>query len=153
VYLLEKIVGGDRAIIMSFIKLIKENSRNVNKVIDYLYNHSNQNNRHEGDGVIDDTYQNYIRLTNGSPPKFLYRIVDPLEYEEALQTGFLIPSQFYKRIHASVKPASQYGSRGFKVLRIEYSDSDGWHPKQGDVVYAVTYKKIPMRKIKVIRTI
>lgn len=88
-----------------------------------------------------------------SNTKYVYRIVDIEEWIYALKIGFLIPSKFYGRIHASFSPEPQYGKRGDFVLQIDYDVSDGWQKKQGDKEYLVTDKSIPINKIKPISRI
>lgn len=91
-----------------------------------------------------------LRLSNGQTPRVLFRIVDPKEWEEAQRTGFLSPSKFYGRIHASIKPERSYGMRDSVVLAIMYNESDGWAAKgnlDGDV-FAVTDQRIPLSRIR-----
>lgn len=90
-----------------------------------------------------------LRTTRGRSPKYLYRVMDTGEWNQAEQDGFLSPSQFYGRIHAALEPESKYGS-GSVVVRIDYDPSDEWKAKgnlDGDV-YAVTDNKISMSKVK-----
>lgn len=85
--------------------------------------------------------------------QYFYRIVDKQEWMNALSTGFLMPSEFYKRIHASYEPEYQYGKRGDIVLQIKYDSADEWFEKQGDKVYLVTYNKVSIDKITPIKQI
>lgn len=91
-----------------------------------------------------------LQLSNGQKPKVLFRVVDPKEWEQAQKTGFLSPSQFYGRIHASIKPERSYGMSDSVVLAIQYREQDDWTAKgniDGDV-YAVTDRRIPLSIVK-----
>lgn len=89
-------------------------------------------------------------MQNGKLPKFVYRIVEPSDWNR--DDEYLLPSPFYKRIHASSSPELKYGKTGDLILQIRYSESDEWHPKRAltGALYAVTYNKISKRKIKII---
>jgi len=78
-------------------------------------------------------------------PSFLYRVVSKDEYKQIHQRGYIEPSPFYNRIHASSEPQCRYGDI---VLQIKYVESDGWVAKWGDELYAVTDRKIPFNRIE-----
>ena len=90
----------------------------------------------------------------GSPiPNKLYRVVSEGEFRELILTGFLRPSEFYGRIHASPNPELKYGQRGSFVLEISTSPAHGWREKIGDDLYYVSSSKISINEIEVINRI
>jgi hypothetical protein len=91
-----------------------------------------------------------LRYIDGSTPDYVYRIIDPREME--VDERYILPSSFYGRIHVSAKPEKQYGKKGDLIIRIKFSDQDGWVSKEGGsgVIYGVTDKPIKKTKIKVI---
>lgn len=98
--------------------------------------------------IVDQ--QGPLMLSDGSEPDVLFRVADKNEWEEAQRSGFLTPSKFYGRIHASIKPERQYGMRDSIILAIKYRRVDGWYAKSnlGGDVYAVTDKRIPVSIIR-----
>ena len=92
-------------------------------------------------------------INESNTPSYVYRIVDKNELMDALKVGYLTPSKFYGRIHASYKPEPQYSKTGDRVLQIQFDHSDGWKEKQGDKVYLTTDSTISLDKVKVIDSI
>ena len=86
--------------------------------------------------------------STGDVPKNLYRYVSPEEWNQIKETGEMMPSDFYKRIHASASPEERYNEKDNVLLEIEYKPEDSWYAKMGDKVYGVTTKKIPISRIK-----
>lgn len=84
---------------------------------------------------------------NGQRPRYLFRYVGEDEYNSIIETGYMHPSKFYHRIHASGEPETQYRERGTRLLLIKTSESDEWKAKLGDKVYATTYSRIPMARL------
>lgn len=95
--------------------------------------------------------QNSIVLEDGSTPQFLFRFHETRGIDLANEHGFLEPSEFYKRTHASVRPDSNYKTKDTKLLVIEYNTNDRWSPKEASngIIYATTYQKIPISRIKI----
>lgn len=95
--------------------------------------------------------QNSIVLEDGSTPKYLFRFHETNDIDLANERGFLEPSEFYKRTHASVRPDLNYKAKDTKLLVIEYNTNDRWSPKEASngIVYATTYQKIPISRIKI----
>ena len=143
----EDIVSGSNYEIDKWINHISETGK-IASFIRYIYDNQ----------YIDDTENNLdfdehsgkLVMQNGKLPKFVYRIVEPSDWNQDAE--YLLPSPFYKRIHASSKPELKYGKTGDLILQIRYSESDEWHPKRalGGQLYAVTYNKISKHKIKII---
>jgi len=142
----DDIISGNSALIQKWLHEI--NNGGINRFVSFVYNLEKTTDSEST--IISTDNHNNIRDQRGSPPAFLYRYVSAKEYNDIVTDGYMSPSVFYKRIHASVQPEKQYSEPGGKLLRIIYSDSDGWTPKLGDKVYAVTDKNIPLRKITVI---
>ena len=95
------------------------------------------------------TIKNTIVLEDGRTPIYLFRYVDHRELNQIESDGFIQPSQFYGRIHASAYPEPQYQTRDGSLLAIKFDSRDGWVAKLASVgVYAVTDKRIPLSKIK-----
>lgn len=89
-----------------------------------------------------------IITDTGKSPKYLFRVVSPEELAQAKIDGYLRPSAFYKRIHASVQPEAAYGGRGHTTLAIAYDSRDKWEPKMASTgVYATTKENIDLDKV------
>ncbi|WGH49858.1 hypothetical protein [Alishewanella phage vB_AspM_Slickus01] len=145
------IVKGNSAEINKWINILNGDNKGLFKFVTFVYEKQFKSAKDKDSNVISDRNLNNIRLEDGSAPDYLYRIVDIGEYEQAMTDGFLKPSEFYKRIHASSKPEKMYGKRGDYILQIKYTDSHKWTPKQASTgMYAVTYEKVPMKFVKVI---
>ena len=89
-------------------------------------------------------------LEDGSTPKYLYRAMSEAEWQNALKDGYLTPSKFYERTHASATPELTWlDPEGGRLVRIEYDKADDWVAKLGgDEVYAATSKNIPLSRLK-----
>lgn len=94
-----------------------------------------------------------LRVVDGTilrKPRFLYRVMSRAEYEAAKKTGAFRPRPG-ERIHASSRPHLRYANGpDHVVVRIEYDDDDGWRPKWGDELYAVTDQPVPFSRATVI---
>ena len=89
---------------------------------------------------------------DGIPPKFLFRYISDEEYQSIKYSGYMSPSEFYNRIHASYRPEGRYKVSGGVLISIRYDRTDGWSSKQaGDNVYAVTGSRVSSDKIKIVR--
>lgn len=92
------------------------------------------------------------RLRNGEPPKFLFRVMSSAEYEAGSRGAF--KPRPGERIHASLHPDFSYCEPGDSnvLVRITYSDADGWTAKQTTSmgVVAVTYDPIPKHRVELI---
>lgn len=88
----------------------------------------------------------------GSPPKFLFRYISSEEYQSIKYSGYMSPSEFYGRVHASYRPESRYKVSNGVLIAIKYDRTDGWQYKQArDNVYAVTSSRVSSDKIKIVR--
>lgn len=112
----------------------------------------NINNINYGGSIADRIEK--IRLKDGSTPEWLFRYISDEELKNILKNNKMIPSVFYKRIHASIKPLKKYMEKDGHLLAIKYDDSDGWKPKLGhDEFYAVTWNSISIDKLYLVEDI
>ena len=94
-------------------------------------------------GLIDD---------RGNPPAYLFRIVAQGELDSIKENGYISPSEFYGRIHASYEPDTRYTVAGSSLIAIEYDPRDEWKSKlSSDEVYAVTWNKVDISKVYIVR--
>lgn len=119
--------------------------------------------KHSGRNTVYENYETWreiykdnsavLATEDGSPPKFLYRVMSKNEYEIAKKTGYFRP-RVGERIHASSEPQRRYMS-GYDdvIVRFDYNEEDGWRPKWGDELYAITNKSIPFSRSHVIKDI
>lgn len=94
-----------------------------------------------------------LRTVSGKTPAYLYRIIHNDELDQALKQGYLAPSEFYQRIHASHTPNKTYGAGpDYVTIQITYRDEDNWRSKTSadGNIYATTYNRIPMSIVEVI---
>lgn len=93
-------------------------------------------------GIVDE---------NGNTPNYLFRYVSLAEYKNIEHTKLLLPSQFYKRTHASITPDQRYKESGGMLLAIKYNKNDQWVAKQAsDEVYATTIRPISVSQLLVV---
>jgi hypothetical protein len=93
-----------------------------------------------------------LRVADGDQlrvPRFLYRVMGRAEYAAAKRAGAFQPRSG-ERIHASSRPHLRYAnSPDHVVVRFAYDDADGWRPKWGDELYAVTDEAVPFSQATV----
>jgi hypothetical protein len=92
----------------------------------------------------------FARLKDGSVPPFVYRVLSINEYQISMKRGFF---QSRERMHAAIKPLLQFCEPGpvNALIRIAYSDDDGWQPKwMYDEVVVITSSPVPSSKIELI---
>ena len=94
-----------------------------------------------------------LQTESGGEPDLLFRYISKKELDSILINGYITPSEFYDRIHASHAPMEQYKEGDSTLIAIEYNSGDGWKAKVNSdgVVYAVTDKKIPIERIREVK--
>lgn len=144
------LVKGNHDEYKMWIAKFNDNPNSIRPFIRYVYENEvddkdNSNSKIE----FNPNTQNKIRLSDSSTPNFLYRVVSQEEMDNINETGKITPSEFYKVIHASIVPELKYGKNGDYLLKIRYSDSDGWRPKSAldQTIYAVTNNLISKSRI------
>lgn len=106
--------------------------------------------RNRGSHLIDDMHR-FVDDT-GATPSYLFRYVAKEEMDYIERNGYLAPSSFYGRVHASYAPDRRYMVGGGSLLAIKYDPRDQWRAKQASgEVYAVTYNRIDISKISKVR--
>lgn len=83
-----------------------------------------------------------LRTADGKPPSYLYRVMSRNEYDSAVEKGAFYPKPG-ERIHAANRPLWQHTGADTVVVQFRYDARDGWRPKWGDELYAVTDGPIP----------
>lgn len=106
--------------------------------------------QNRGSRLLDDPRQ--LIDNTGNPPSYLFRFVSREEMDYIESQGFIAPSQFYGRVHASYAPDRRYMLTGGTLLTIKYDNRDEWRAKRAsDEVYAVTDRRIDISKVSKVR--
>lgn len=103
-------------------------------------------------GTEIDPYASQRRGTvvtdTGDVPVYLFRYVTPEEVDQIKQDGFVIPSELYHRVHASLYPERRYKVPNGTLLAIRFDMRDQWKVKEAsDTVYVTSDRKIPTTRV------
>jgi hypothetical protein len=107
------------------------------------------------DTMIDEfnsERMNTIITDLGREPEWLFRFVSKGELDYIEQSGFMSPSKFYNRVHASVQPDFTYQEPGGELIAIKFDSRHQWKVKRASIdVYATTYENIPTSYMVVVK--